>query len=384
MNRINKHFLKSALALCMVFLSGNLMAFESPEVPWRNIEAATQTSTFYFLSGLALFLLIMIIVLAGVLKSLVSNKELWLNKVGKDKAAGILILAFVLSSTNLFAETAAAEAATPVIVMTEDIFFVLIAVNFVLLGILFAILLLIRNMVRSLRGEVEEEVSAVKQDIWTGALNDAVPVEREGEIMMDHEYDGIRELDNNLPPWWIYGFYGTIVFAIVYLGYYHVTGKGDLQIAQYEKQMEEGKRQKEEYLAKVAAKVDENSVVAFTDEAKLEKGKQIFMDFCAACHGRGGEGGVGPNFADEYWLHGGGIVNVFKTIKYGVPAKGMIAWESQLTPPQMQEVASYILTLKGTNPANPKEPQGEIWVEEVAKTDSLAADTAGAAVAEIK
>ena len=84
------------------------------------------------------------------------------------------------------------------------------------------------------------------------------------------------------------------------------------------------------------------------------------------CHGQKGEGLVGPNFADEYWIHGGGIKNVFKVIKYGVPDKGMIAWQAQLKPADMQKVGSYILTLQGTNPPNPKAPQGTIWADTAA------------------
>ncbi len=363
MNHIKNIFQKAALSAFMLFLSGNLMAAESPQVPWRNLKFATETSTFWFLSGLALFLLILIIVLASVLKSIVSNKDLWLKKSAGNKAASVLLIALMaLPATSAFAQAASPEAA-PLVVMTEDIFWVLLAVNFLLLSLLFAILLLIKNLLKSLKSEEVAEVAPVKLDIWAGALNDAIPVEREGEIIMDHEYDGIRELDNNLPPWWVWGFYFTIAFAGVYLTYYHITGKGDLQIAEYEKSMEEGRLQKEAFLAKSGAKVDENSVVAFTEAAQLDKGKETFKTFCTACHGQAGEGGVGPNFADEYWINGGGIHNIFKTIKYGVPAKGMIAWEAQLTPVQIQEVGSYILTLKGTNPANPKEAQGDLWTE---------------------
>ena len=372
-------FLKAALSAFILFVSGNLMAAEAPQVPWRNLKVATETSTFYFLTGMALFLLILIIVLASVLKSLVSNKDLWLKKGAGNKAATILLFAFLtLQVTSAFAETQPTDLSQPVVVMTEDIFWLLLAVNGFLIALLFGILLLIRNLLKSLRGEeVTETVVAVKKDIWSGVLNDAVPVEREGEVMMNHEYDGIRELDNNLPPWWVYGFYFTIVFAIAYLGYYHVTGQGDLPLEQYAKEMAEGQKQKEEYLSKSAAIVDENSVIAFADAANVGKGKETFKTFCAACHGQEGEGGVGPNFTDEYWLHGGGIKNIFKTIKYGVPAKGMISWETQLTPLQIQEVASYILTLKGAKPANPKEPQGDLWTETVpvAKADNASADS---------
>lgn len=371
MNLIKNILIKTALSAFMLFVSGNLLAAESPVVPWRNLKVATETSTFYFLSGLAIFLLIMIIVLAGVLKSIVSNKELWLSRVNGSKAAGLVIFAlFTSSASSVFAQATAETAAQPFIVMTEDIFWVLVTINTILVAILAAILILISGLLKSLRGQDVEEAVTVKEDLWTGALNDAVPLERENEIMMDHEYDGIRELDNNLPPWWIWGFYFTIAFAGVYITYYHITGKGDLQIAEYKKEMEEGRLQKEAYLAKAGAKVDENTVVVFTEATQLDKGKETFKTFCAACHGQQGEGGVGPNFTDEYWIHGGGIKNIFKTVKYGVPAKGMIAWETQLTPVQIQEVSSYILTLKGTNPPNQKEPQGEIWTEVVSSVQS--------------
>jgi cytochrome c oxidase cbb3-type subunit 3 len=116
-----------------------------------------------------------------------------------------------------------------------------------------------------------------------------------------------------------------------------------------------------EYLATRADLVDEKSVVTLTDEAALDKGKTIFISYCAACHGTQGEGGVGPNMTDNYWIHGGDIKDLFRVVKYGVPEKGMISWKSQLSPVQMQQVSSYILTLVGTNPPNQKEPQGELY-----------------------
>ena len=188
-------------------------------------------------------------------------------------------------------------------------------------------------------------------------LTKAVPIELEHEIMLDHDYDGIRELDNNLPPWWVYLFYGTIAFSIFYIWFYHFNGTGKLQEDEYKMELVEA-----EELAKLQAnKVDENSVELLTGKTQLENGSAIFQKNCAACHGKLGEGGVGPNLTDNYWLHGGDIKSMFKTIKYGVPAKGMIPWQAQLSPSQMQEVASYIKTLKGTNPPNRKAPQGDVF-----------------------
>ncbi len=188
-------------------------------------------------------------------------------------------------------------------------------------------------------------------------FTDAVPIEREHEILLDHNYDGIHELDNKLPPWWVYMFYATIVFGLVYMWYYHIYGTGNIQEDEYNQEMAQAEIQ----LKLVASKVDENSVVFLSDDAKLKNGSALFQSNCAACHGKEGQGGVGPNLTDEYWLHGGGIKDVFKTIKYGVPEKGMIPWQSQLSPVQIQEVSSYIMKLRGTNPVNPKAAQGELY-----------------------
>lgn len=225
--------------------------------------------------------------------------------------------------------------------------------------------------------EIEQEDPMSKLwDRLMGQLGDAVPIEQEEEIALDHDYDGIHELDNNLPPWWKMLFYGSIIWSIGYLFYYHVSGEGVLQAEEYAMEMEQAEREQLDRLANAPDLVNEENVEVLTDASDIDKGKQLYTINCVACHGAFGEGGVGPNFADEYWLHGGGVANIFKTIKYGVPEKGMISWQQQLKPTQMQQVASYILTLKGTNPPNAKEPQGEIWVDEVAPADAPATDEA--------
>lgn len=195
-------------------------------------------------------------------------------------------------------------------------------------------------------------------------LSDAVPVEEEQAILTDHNYDGIHELDNNLPLWWKYMFYVSIVCAGIYIYYYHFSGYGKLQVEEYNQEVLAGEKEVEAYMKLSANSVDENNVKRLTDAKRLESGKALFLQNCAACHGKGGEGGVGPNLTDEYWMHGGGVKNVFKTIKYGVPQKGMISWKTQLSPGNMQELASYILTLKGSHPENPKEPQGDKYEEQ--------------------
>ena len=197
------------------------------------------------------------------------------------------------------------------------------------------------------------------------SINDAlwklVPLEKESDIDLGHEFDGIRELDNRLPPWWVYMFYGTIVFAVVYMYLYVFSDKGVRQAEEYEYAMEMASEQKLAFLSQQANGIDENSVVVLGDASAIAEGKSIFKTNCAACHGQLGEGGVGPNFADNYWIHGGSINNIFTTIKYGVPEKGMISWQSQLSPSAMQKVSSFILTLQGTDPPNQKEKQGDLY-----------------------
>jgi cytochrome c oxidase cbb3-type subunit 3 len=193
---------------------------------------------------------------------------------------------------------------------------------------------------------------------WYKYWTRVVPQEKEHEIMFNHQYDGIRELDNRLPPWWVAMFYVTILFAGVYMVYYHVADIGVSSQEAYTMEIMEANAAVKAYLTTQANKVDETTATVLTDDASLSAAKTLYGVHCIACHGALGEGGVGPNFTDNYWIHGGDIKSIFKTIKYGVPEKGMISWQNQLNPSDMQKLGSYILSLKGTNPPNGKEPQG--------------------------
>ena len=201
-----------------------------------------------------------------------------------------------------------------------------------------------------------------------------VPISEEKNIDLGHDYDGIRELDNRLPPWWLGIMYGSVIFAIVYVFYFQWGPNDWSSIGEYEMAMEKAAEEKEAYLANAADVVDETNVTLATDEASLASGKDIYITSCLACHGVNGEGLVGPNFTDEYWVHGGDIKDLFKTIKYGVPEKGMISWSSQLSPSSMQNVASYILTMQGTDPPNQKAPEGELYVPKVEEVDQMTED----------
>ncbi len=187
------------------------------------------------------------------------------------------------------------------------------------------------------------------------------PMEKEKDILMEHDFDGIKELDNRIPPWFNYLFYGTIIFGIIYMLDYHVFKTGKLPAQEYQQEMHQAALHRAE-LIKSGAFVNENTVTKLTDASALSEGKDIFIANCVACHGKNAQGIIGPNLTDQYWIHGGGIKNVFKTIKYGVPAKGMLTWEGKLNPREIQEVASYVLSLQGSNPPNAKAPQGQKWV----------------------
>jgi cytochrome c oxidase cbb3-type subunit 3 len=200
------------------------------------------------------------------------------------------------------------------------------------------------------------------KSVWN-RLNRFRPLGQESQIQLDHEYDGIRELDNRLPPWWLYGFYLTIVFAGIYLWRYHVSHTAPLAEQELQIAMADAEVQKKAYLKNAANLVDENTVKLLTDATEIQNGKKIFELNCAACHGKAGEGTVGPNLTDEYWLHGGNISDIFKTIKYGWPEKGMKSWKDDFSPAQIAQLTSYIKTLKGTNPPNAKEKQGELFSE---------------------
>ncbi|MCI5081750.1 MAG: c-type cytochrome [Saprospiraceae bacterium] len=255
----------------------------------------------------------------------------------------------------------------------------------VIIGAILALFYLLNIMVKVQQIRIYEEqgldaylskVKEQKESWWKRAYKrwtDVVPLEKEKDILMDHDYDGIRELDNSLPPWWVAMFYITIAYAVVYIGIQHFSDYGMSQEEEYQAEMEQAEESIKAYLAKQANLVDETNAELLDDDASLAAGKVVFDEKCAACHGMAGEGGVGPNLTDPYWLHGGSVKDIFKTVKYGVPEKGMISWKSQLRPAEIHKVSSYIFKLGGTNPPNQKEPQGELYqVDNSAPADTTA------------
>ncbi len=327
------------------------------------------------LSFVALLLMI-IQALSNAIKSISKSgklEESINNNPSKAKATAVIALLGLSSSAYAANETAASAP----FILDNTLFWILSSLIIVLAVVIFVLFRALQTLIslQQVEEEAVEEVAETKSaDIFESlSLTDNVPLEEEESVMLDHNYDGIKELDNNLPPWWVYMFYATIIFAVVYIVRFHVTGDGKLSHEEYMAEMEAAVAEKAVMMANATESITEENVVYLVDAPTIEKGAAIYKGNCATCHGQLGEGGAGPNLTDDYWIHGGSINKIFKTIKYGVPEKGMIAWQSQFSPKQMQQVASYIKTLKGTNPPNGKDPQGEIYVEEIPaeENDSL-------------
>lgn len=244
--------------------------------------------------------------------------------------------------------------------LSDTAFYVIVGVVILELLVLMGLLYNLRSIILK-RKAAAERVRAVPRVSWWDRINRLKPAAQEAELDLGHDYDGIRELDNKLPPWWLYGFYCTIIFAVVYLWRYHVSHTAPLPAEEYRIAVREAEIRKAEYLKNAANNVDESTVKLLTAPADLAAGKAVFEGTCFACHGKHGEGGVGPNLTDEYWLHGGSISDVFKTIKYGWPDKGMKSWKDDYSPSQIAQIASYVKTLGGTHPDNPKAPQGTLY-----------------------
>lgn len=219
------------------------------------------------------------------------------------------------------------------------------------------------------------------KDIYKKSLG-SKEIEEEHEIILDHNYDGIKELDNNLPPWWVYGFYATIIFAVVYLVRFEVFNDYT-QDEEYETAVATAQIEIEEWKKTAKNLVDVNTVTLLEDAADLAAGKNIYESNCVACHKSDGGGGIGPNLTDRHWILGGGIKNVFNTISEGGRSgKGMVPWKQDLKPLEMAQVASYVITFQGTIPAEPKAAEGEIWIdpnatqlEEINDLDAVSPET---------
>ena len=355
-----------------------------------NTAPAQATDSGY--NQLAILLILMIIVLAFVIWGMGQVlTALGRQLVDKEKKSSqvlttILVIGMSLYTQVSFAQTEPAatepvKAAVNYGGLSQSAFEVLLTV----IGVEIIVILFLAFSIRRMYTELlPQKVKAAGQKsrlaAWWSRMDKriftkAVAVEKEADVLLDHDYDGIQELDNALPPWWKYGFYITIVVGFVYLLNFHVFGIGKNPTEEYSAEMENARIQKERYEANNKDRIDENNV-PMADATGIKEGERLYEANCIACHLKGGAGSVGPNLTDDNWLHKGSLNDIYNTIKVGYPDKGMQSWSSQFNPKQISYLTSYIKSLRGSNPPNAKAAQGELFTEAAAAptaaTDSAA------------
>jgi len=379
----NKHkkILISALALMLapatIFAQGGAVASHGG-------DSAESSTTLLILATVSAVLLFVIYILSNISRQftdLIRDKMKMSKKITTIVLviAGIFISNFVALDANAADSVKHIASTTIVSGISDSDFYMIMTFICIEFIIVFGLLYNISRLQRVLRKnqdslQVEAGVTkAVQERSWFwDEFNSAVSLEREKDVLLDHNYDGIRELDNSLPPWWKYGFYFTIVFAIVYFCRYQVFHMAPNPTEEYNQEMAMGEEQQAAYLAKAGGSIDENNVTLLTDAASLAEAKGLFLKNCLPCHLADGGGIVGPNLTDDYWLHGCGVKDIFKTIKYGYMEKGMKSWKDDFSPKQIQELASYVKSLRGTKPATPKAPQGELCTDGAAPAAAAA------------
>jgi cytochrome c oxidase cbb3-type subunit III len=336
---------------------------------------------------LAILLVITALVLAFVIWGLgqvlfaTSKQVLEKSKQAKKNTTLLIVFSF-FSLQNLFAQATATEVVKIVPNyggLSANTFYMFVTVIFVEIFAIFFLTFSIKRMYEELLPEKVvlpenfSKLSLLWKRLDQKLFTKAIPIEKEVDILLDHDYDGIRELDNSLPPWWKFGFYITIGIGFIYIFNFHVMGSGKNPTEEYAIELAKAEKEKEIFEANNKDKIDEKNV-PFADETGIAIGKAAFETKCWSCHGKLGEGGAGPNLTDNYWLHKGTLNDIYNTLKVGYPEKGMQAWTSDYSPKELSYIASYVKKLKGTNPPNAKAAQGDLF-EEVGAPSTPTTDT---------
>ena len=388
--KTNSKYTKSIIALFASLLSvkGAMAQDAAVTAPAVSEKMSVWSSGAGIIMVMTIVILLAVIFILGkIVRTLVEEDTYDTAKKMKANKGLLSLVVLTLLSFSAQAQDAVAAAAPKGVSLTfgleTTVFWTLAGVlvfEFIILMILCYVLytfLVRKGLIKAF--DMSANLPAWMQ--WNKMTGNDLPFEKEKDYLIDHDYDGIQELDNGMPPMLKYIFVITIIFAVYYLVDYHVLKASPLQLAEYEIQLEKGAADKLEYLKKAGASVDENTVTLLADASMIDGGQKIYATNCVACHGDKGQGGVGPNLTDKFWIHGGGIKDLFKTIKYGVPDKGMRAWQSEIKPADMQAVASYILAKLGnTNVAGGKAPKGVEYVAAAAATPADSAATTTPAV----
>jgi len=371
-------FTKTLLSRLKLMLA---ITFMGPAAFAQDAAAKTTTSSTNQLEILmAVIALLLAFVIWGMGQVLVAmgKQALEKGKHSSEKVLSVIMLVglSLLSLTGNAQDAAAGKVAEVANYggMDSTSFWILATVIFTELVVITFMMFSIRRIQVELLPKSDKEKMMALREWWSRldkkVFTKAVAVEKEADVLLDHDYDGIRELDNALPPWWKWGFIFTIGVAFIYLLNFHVLGYGKNPTEEYQEEVAKAAQAKELYESKNVDKIDEANL-KMPDAAGLTAAKEIFTSVCWTCHGKQGEGGAGPNLTDDYWIHKGSLSDVYQSIKHGYPDKGMQAWEKNYSPKEINNLAGYIKTLKGTNPPNPKAPQGDLYTE-VAATDSAA------------
>ena len=367
---------KIGLTLLAIFCASVLIAQTKAPLVAPQVQSGN--------NQLATLLMIMIVVLAFVIWGMghvltaLGGQLLDKNKSAKKLLSVMLLMGFALLSQGAFAQDAASAVVKEVPNyggLSATTYYLFLTV----LGTEVVVILFLAFSIRRMYTELlPQKAVTAKQNPelvkwWSGLdkkiFTRAVPVEQEADVMLNHDYDGIKELDNALPPWWKYGFYITIGIALVYMLNFHVFSIGLSPTQEYNAEMKNAGIAKEVYEANNKDKIDEEHVPMANADG-ITAGKNLFEANCVACHLKDGGGSVGPNLTDDYWLHKGSMNDIYNTIKAGYPDKGMQSWSGQFTPREISFLASYIKILRGTKPAAPKAQQGEFYVDELPAGDS--------------
>lgn len=378
MNHIFKTFLLSFFAL----LLPALFFAQSPSIE------STFDDTFdivrYIMIGFVIFLLIIIVVLVKVVLALSQVKREKIRKQNNKRAIIPVITIFLIGMINTVSSFA--QDLNEIKEPTFSKQFITLPADIIVLGIMIIFeLIIILQLARiqstliSSKKVITEKTTTTFQEKWNKfftKMNNTVSIDEEDKLDLQHDYDGIRELDNKIPSWWLYSFYGTILIAVIYMYRMFISETMPDQITELHEENRLAQIKIQEYLKNAANNVDENSVVML-DDAGIASGQKLFKSMgCTTCHGENGEGNsVGPNLTDDYWLHKGSINDIFYSIKYGWPEKGMKSWKDDLSPIQIAQIASYIKSLKGSNPPNAREPQGDIYVDENTTDETTSTDS---------
>ncbi len=296
------------------------------------------------------------------------------NKIADQKQKGIfnkiVLIAFLLTSANVVnAQTAASSSVTSNTVVSETVMYIIGIVLVVELFVIFYFALGIRKFLKA-ESDTKTELAKVTKISWFDKLYNNNTQEDIIKLDLGHNYDGIKELDNDIPIWWKYAFAFTIVFGVIYLYVYHISATRPLQQKELQIEQELAAVKQATFLQNSANNVDEKTVTLLGAD-DIAAGRALFVKpgACATCHAENGSAivngapGIGPNLTDEYWLHKGDVKSIFYTIKYGWPEKGMKSWKDDYSPKQIAQLANFVKSLQGTNPTPAKEKQGVLFVD---------------------